>query len=76
MTISDWKKMFKQLKGKTVKMKKYLKHNSPKERSVGRTKKRCERCGRYDGHISKYGLNYCRCCFREVAVNIGFKKFS
>lgn len=76
MTISDWKKAFKQLKSNPVKMNKFIKHNAPKERSVGKTKMRCDRCGRYDGHISKYGISYCRCCFREVATKIGFKKYS
>ncbi|MDO8660618.1 MAG: 30S ribosomal protein S14 [Candidatus Woesearchaeota archaeon] len=53
-----------------------MKHNAPKERSTGFSKKRCVRCGRFGAHISKYGLELCRCCFREIAMNIGFKKFS
>lgn len=76
MTIKDWKKTFKQLKAKPIALQKYIKHNAPKERSTGFSKKRCVRCGRFGAHISKYGLELCRCCFREIAMNIGFKKFS
>lgn len=76
MTTSDWKKTFQQLKANPVKMKKYIKHNSPKARTTGVATKKCDRCGRYGGHISKYGMNLCRCCFREIAVKIGFKKYS
>lgn len=76
MTASDWKKAFKQLKAKPSKMKKYIKHNEPKERSTGRTLKPCKRCGRYGAHISQYNLELCRHCFREIATDIGFKKYS
>jgi hypothetical protein len=31
MTISDYKKAFKQLNAKPVKMQRYLKHNKPKK---------------------------------------------
>jgi len=72
----DWKKVFKQLKTKPIKLKKYTKHNSPRERSCGAGKFRCERCGRFGAHIHKYQLGLCRCCFREIATNIGFKKYS
>jgi len=76
MTISDWRKAFKQLKAKPAILKKYIKHNSPKKRSTGVALKPCSNCGRYGGHISKYGLTLCRHCFREVAVSIGFKKYN
>ena len=76
MTYSDHKKVFKQLKSKPKKLKKYVKHNAPKERAHGIAKKRCRRCGRIRGHIDKYGLDFCRQCFREVAKNIGFKKYN
>jgi len=45
------------------------------KRKFGEGSKKCERCGSFKGVISKYKLNYCRRCFREVARNIGFKKF-
>ncbi len=68
--------MFKQLKAKPVMMKKFLKHNVPKERTVGLANKRCKRCGRIGGHVSKYGLDLCRHCLREIAPELGFKKYS
>jgi len=76
MSYSDYRKMFKQLKSKPVKLKRFLKYCAPKERKFGRATKKCIRCGRVRGHISKYGLNLCRQCFREVAVDLGFKKYS
>ncbi|MBN2458019.1 30S ribosomal protein S14 [Candidatus Woesearchaeota archaeon] len=56
-------------------MKKYIRFNAPKERTTGIAKNRCRRCGRIRGHISKYGLHYCRQCFREIATRLGFKKY-
>jgi len=76
MTYSNHEKALKQLRVKPPKMRKYLKHNAPKERSCGFSNKRCKRCGRIRGHISKYGLNLCRQCFRDIATRIGFKKYS
>jgi ribosomal protein S14 len=76
MTTSDHKKVFKQLKVKPVKLKKYIKHNSPKERCFGKKSKVCKLCGRHSAHISKYDLNICRTCFRETATKIGFKKYN
>jgi len=76
MTTSDWKKMFTQLKAKPVKKQKYIKHNKPKERSVGIALRKCKNCGRTRAHISKYGLKLCRQCFRDMATSLGFKKFS
>ncbi len=26
--------------------------------------------------VSSYELRYCRCCFREIATRLGFKKYS
>ncbi len=76
MTYSDFRKVFKQLRSKPAKLQKYIKHNAPKPRKYGRSKIKCRRCGRPGGMISKYGLELCRSCFREVATGIGFKKFS
>ena len=36
----------------------------------------CERCGRKRGIIRRYGLHLCRQCFREIAPELGFKKYS
>lgn len=76
MTTKDWKKAFKQLKAKPIKLKKYLKHNSPRVRATGQGLKRCGRCGRFGAHVGKYGIGLCRCCFRDIATKIGFKKYS
>ena len=76
MTTSDWKKMFTQLNAKPVKKQKYIKHNKPKERSVGVALRKCKNCGRTRAHINKYGLHLCRRCFRDMATDLGFKKFS
>lgn len=76
MTYSNYKKAFKQLRVKPAVLKKYVKHNAPKQRSCGRAKKRCIITGRIGGHISKYGLKMCRQQFREIAPKLGFKKYN
>lgn len=76
MTTSDWKKMLKQLEVKPEKLNKFLKHNKPKDRKFGKITKKCRRCGTMKGNIARFGLNLCRRCFREVATDIGFKKYS
>jgi len=76
MTASDWNKILKQLKNKPVKRDKFLKHNKPQRKTTGIARNKCENCGRFGAHIKSYGLNLCRQCFREMAVEIGFKKYS
>ncbi len=76
MTASDWRKVTKQLKDKPEKMNKFLRHNKPKTRKNGIAIHKCERCGRFGAHIGSYGLHLCRQCFRDVAGEIGFKKYS
>lgn len=77
MTASDWKKTLNnQLKAKPAIAQRFLKYNKPKERKIGVAAKKCERCGRFGAHIKSYGLNLCRQCFRQIAVEIGFKKYS
>ena len=76
MTTSDYKKAFKQLNHKPVKLKKFIKHNAPKERKFGKSTKHCRFCGTMRGYIGKYGINACRRCFREMAKPIGFKKYN
>ncbi len=76
MTASDWKKLTKQLKNKPVILQRFLEHCKPKERKFGIAARRCERCGRFGAHISSYHLNLCRQCFREIAEEIGFKKYN
>jgi small subunit ribosomal protein S14 len=76
MTASDWRKQLKQLNSKPVVLEKFLKHNKPKDRKTGIAAKKCERCGRFGAHIKSYGLNLCRHCFRDIATEIGFNKYS
>lgn len=76
MTTSDHTKVLKQIGEKPGKYQKYLKHNTPKDRAFGEASKKCDVCGRTGGHISKYGMHICRQCFRDNALELGFKKFS
>jgi small subunit ribosomal protein S14 len=39
-------------------------------------RKGCERCDRQRGLVRRYGMHLCRQCFREMAPEIGFKKYS
>ena len=41
-------------------------------RKYGKAAKKCSRCGDHSAMISRYGLNLCRQCFREIAPKIGF----
>jgi len=43
---------------------------------IGKRKRPCRRCGSYGPIIRSYGLNLCRQCFREVAEDLGFKKYN
>jgi len=76
MTVSDWRKLTKQLQNKPAVMKKFLKYCQPRKRTTGIALKRCERCGRFGAHLNQYNLNLCRQCFREIAEEIGFIKYS
>ena len=76
MTASNWRKILKQLESKPEIKIKFIKHNKPKERKIGIAAKTCGRCGRFGAHIKSYGLNLCRHCFREIAEEIGFEKYS
>jgi len=75
MTQSDWKKLLKQIEGKPAKLKKFIRYCKPKERKFGMTVHRCVRCGRIGAHVGSYGLHFCRQCFREIAPELGFKKY-
>ena len=76
MTNKNYKKAFKQLKAKPVKLKKFIKHNAPKKRTFGIGARRCKLCGSFRAHIRKYGLGLCRRCFRDEATQLGFRKYS
>jgi small subunit ribosomal protein S14 len=47
------------------------------EHATRRTDERhqCRRCGREQGLVGKYDIFLCRQCFREVAREMGFKKY-
>ena len=49
--------------------------NKAVKRKFGKGAHRCIRCGNMEAIIRKYDLNYCRKCFKEVAPNLGFKKY-
>lgn len=76
ITASFYKKTFKQIKNKRGKLAKFLKHSVPKSRTCGESNHKCEMCGRTGAHISLYGLNLCRHCFRENAQKLGFNKYN
>jgi small subunit ribosomal protein S14 len=65
----------KQIEKKPLKLARFLKFNTPKKRKFGKTVYRCRQCGKTAGVIRKYGLLYCRQCFREQAEKLGFKKY-
>jgi len=53
-------------------------NNETGEHAAKRTGHRneCRRCGREQGLVGKYDINLCRQCFREVARDMGFEKYS
>jgi len=75
MTVKDYKKVFVQLQAKPQKLAKYKKHNTPKARKIGKGVNRCRVCGSTRGMIGSYGLHLCRRCFRDMAKEIGFRKY-
>ena len=76
MTTSHHTKVLKQIRGKPGKYAKYLKYNVPNERKFGAATKRCQNCGNTHAHVGKYGIKLCRKCFRDYAVELGFKQYS
>lgn len=68
--------LLKQVKNKPSKLEKFMRFNKPKERKFGKGKYKCRICGNHRGIIRKYNLMYCRRCFREIAEDIGFKKYN
>lgn len=45
------------------------------ERLKGKGKRKCRICGASRALIRAHGLYVCRRCFREIAPDIGFKKY-
>jgi small subunit ribosomal protein S14 len=66
----------KQIANKPVKLARYMKFNKKKDRKFGANTKPCRKCGKTSGVTAKYGLYYCRQCFREEAEKLGFRKYS
>src|SRR5204863_10053481 len=65
-----------QLRNKHWKLRSVMaKIKAKKQRKYGKGARPCKRCGQYGPIVRKYGLNFCRQCFREVAVGLGFKKY-
>ncbi len=52
-----------------------VKQRPKKVYKFGKGSRPCRRCGSYGPVIRRYGLNLCRQCFREVAKQLGFKKY-
>jgi ribosomal protein S14 len=42
----------------------------------GKGSRPCRRCGSFGSVIRRYNLYLCRQCFREVADQLGFHKYS
>ena len=72
----SYERVRKQIENKPKKLARFEKFNSPKKRKFGKGVHKCRKCGRTGGIIRKYGLIYCRQCFREEAENLGFRKYS
>ncbi|HOI58162.1 MULTISPECIES: 30S ribosomal protein S14 [unclassified Methanoculleus] len=45
-------------------------------KKFGRGANECRICGRKQGLVRKYGIYFCRQCFREWAGKMGFKKMN
>jgi len=75
MTTANWTKVTNQLANNPSKLKKFMKHSTPKKRSCGKVNSKCRLCGSTRGMITKYKLNVCRRCFRQFALKIGFRQY-
>ncbi|AGB50180.1 MAG: 30S ribosomal protein S14 type Z [Methanomethylovorans sp. PtaU1.Bin093] len=45
-------------------------------KQFGRGAHECKRCGRKQGLVRKYDIYLCRHCFREIAHDMGFEKYT
>ncbi|MBC7085765.1 MAG: 30S ribosomal protein S14 [Methanomethylovorans sp.] len=45
-------------------------------KKFGRGAHECKRCGRKQGLVRKYDIYLCRHCFREIAHDMGFEKYT
>ncbi len=72
---TSFERIAKNLTGKPAKYSRFVRFNKHKLQPHDLRFRRCIRCGRSEAHIGVHGLNYCRECFREVAKDLGFKKY-
>jgi small subunit ribosomal protein S14 len=70
-----YERIAKTLKGKPAKYSRFTRFNQHKTQPHDARSRRCIRCNRPEGLVSMHGLNYCRECFREVAKDLGFRKY-
>jgi small subunit ribosomal protein S14 len=49
--------------------------NLANPRKFGKGSRKCKRCGTHVAVIQSHGIMLCRRCFRELADNLGFKKY-
>jgi small subunit ribosomal protein S14 len=70
-----FEKIASTLKGKPAKYSRFMRFNKHKMQPNDKRRNVCTRCNRAEAHISIHGLNYCRECFREIAEDIGFRKY-
>ena len=70
-----FEKVRKSIENKPAKVARYDRFNKPLPRKHGKNVHKCRKCGKRAGLIRKYGLVYCRQCFREDAEKLGFRKF-
>jgi small subunit ribosomal protein S14 len=72
---TQFEKILKVHSNNPAKKARFIKFNKHKMQPHDRRAHLCIRCNRAEGHIKIHGLNYCRQCFREVAPDLGFKKY-
>jgi len=53
-----------------------IKADSKQTKVFGRGSHGCLLCGRKQGLVRRYNINFCRQCFREWAPRMGFKKLN
>ena len=71
-----YERVIKQVERKPNKLARFKKFNIPKKKKYGKGIHTCRKCGTHRGVIRKYGISYCRRCFREEAEKLGFRKYS
>ena len=70
-----YERVRKSIENKPIKLARYEKFNKARVRKHGKITHPCRKCNKKAGVIRKYGLMYCRQCFREQAEKLGFRKY-